>query len=59
MKKELTGSLAQLLALIVVMIALAVWTTALSLWASSGAAAQSELDRPAPAETLTVASTQQ
>jgi hypothetical protein len=57
MKKQLTDSLAQLLALIMIMVALAVGTTALSLWAGSDAPVQSELD--AQAQTLTVASAQQ
>ncbi len=54
--KEITASLAQLLAIIVIMITLAVWTAALSMWANASTTAQSEQLAPtATTQTLDVA----
>jgi len=50
--REITGSLAQLVAVIMLMIALAICTAALSLWANAGAAAP---EQSPPAQTLDVA----
>lgn len=57
MMKEITASLAQLVAIIVIMITLAVWTASLSIWANASTTAQSEQLAPAtvPAQTLDVA----
>ena len=50
--KEITNSLAQLVAVIMLMITLAICTAALSLWANADAAAQ---EQSPPAQTLDVA----
>ncbi len=47
--KEITASLAQLVAIIVITITLAVWTAALSMWANASTPAQGE--QPAPTVT--------
>src|ERR1041384_561921 len=52
--KEITNSIAQFVAVIMLMITLAVCTAALSLWANTGAAAQ---EQAPPAQTLDVART--
>jgi hypothetical protein len=50
--KEITDSLAQLVAVIMLMIALAVCTAAFSMWANAGAAAP---EQTPPAQTLDIA----